>query len=97
MAGALLAAGTLTEAAMITGTDQAAITLFENLTSVGAKKSNGANPDTNPDKTLKWTLKSQSYFDEDEGIHVMEWTNEVTMPILSTDEITFHIEFTNEA
>ena len=53
MAAALLAAGTFTEAAMIKGDEQVAVTLFSNIDDVDAKKGNAA-----ADQALKWTLQS---------------------------------------
>lgn len=36
---------------------------------------------------------NRSYIDEDTGYQFLQVTNTLTMPILSTDEITFHVEF----
>lgn len=44
-------------------------------------------------ETPKWTIKNISYVDEDTGLHYVEIINEVEMPIISTDTITFHVEF----
>ena len=50
----------------------------------------GATPNT---QELKWTISNLSYIDEDTGYEYLEVTNTLKMPILSTDEITFHVEF----
>lgn len=41
----------------------------------------------------KWTIVNRSYVDEDTGYEYLEMINKLKMPIISTDYITFHIEF----
>jgi len=41
----------------------------------------------------KWTIVNRSYVDEDTGHEYLEMINRLKMPIISTDYITFHIEF----
>jgi len=42
---------------------------------------------------LQWDIVNVSYIDEDTGFEYLEITNSLTMPILSTDNITFHVEY----
>ena len=63
---------------------------------------NGAQPDPNISSSsvaaanqVVWTIKTQSFYDEDKGTYFMDFINEVKMPILSTDIITFHVEYSS--
>ena len=44
---------------------------------------------------LKWEIHNQSFIDEDTGYQYIEFTNTLRMPVLASDEITFHVEFTS--
>jgi len=54
----------------------------------------GPDGTTTPSNSIKWEIKNLSYVDEDTGFSYIEITNTLTAPILSTDDITFHVEFT---
>ena len=69
------------------------VTLFENSNTFAENPQAGGDPS----QSFKWELISKGYYDEDKGYTVMEWRNELTLPILSTDVVTFHIEFDDGA
>ena len=72
------------------------VTLFDSVvgTYPSAKKTDGTTAKASPN-TMSWTIKTQSYYDEDLGESYVDFINELTMPILDTDVITFHIEFSS--
>lgn len=86
----------MVDAAMISGqfTEDSAAVLFLNLDTdiPKAKASNGSD---NPTNTLKWEISNLSWIDEDSGLTYLEITSTLTAPILATDKITFHVEFTS--
>ena len=79
-----------TEAAILAAPllDAAKATLFYN------RKSGKPGADQSVPE-LKWEIQNQSYIDEDTDYSFIEITNTLTMPVLSTDTITFHVEFTS--
>ena len=90
----------LAQAALIQGDSTSAGTLFESTAARTVAVGDQAGPeaktdaDATPSNVITWTLQNQSWFDEDTGYEYIEMTNTLTMPILSSDVITFHVEFT---
>ena len=82
-------AGLHVNAAIVPGVDtnkSGNVLLFQN--------DDTTTPKANPSGTnLKWTILNWSYYDEDTGKEYLEIHNELTMPIIETDVITFHVEF----
>ena len=79
-------------AAIISGKETAATTVFYNKTATipKAKATNGTTVSANE---TKWTIRNRSYKDQDTAKMYLEITNTLEAPILSTDQITFHVEF----
>ena len=44
---------------------------------------------------MNWKIENVSWIDEDTAESYLEITNTLTAPILETDKITFHVEFTS--
>ena len=61
-------------------------------TSPKAKKTDGTTASTNE---LTWKISNLSWIDEDTNDTYLEITNTLTAPILATDKIVFHVEFTS--
>ncbi len=57
-----------------------------------AKSTDGVTTNTN---ILNWKIENVSWIDEDTAESYLEITNTLTGPILATDKITFHVEFTS--
>ena len=57
-----------------------------------AKKTDGTTTSTD---LFKWEVSNLSWIDEDTGDQYIEITNTLTAPILKTDVIMFHMEFTS--
>lgn len=45
---------------------------------------------------MKWEIENLTWLDEDSGVSYMEITTTLTAPILATDVVTFHVEFTSD-
>ncbi len=95
--GALLAANMdMANAGMVSGKSDATTTvkIFENIdtTTPKAKQTDGTTASTNE---LSWSISNLSWIDEDTAETYLEITNTLTAPILATDKITFHVEFTS--
>ena len=67
------------------------VKLLENSDSVSpkAKQRDGTAAPTN----IVWEISNLSWIDEDTADTYLEITNTLTMPILATDKVTFHVEF----
>lgn len=89
-----IALATMADAAFISGKSDSSTSkiLFSNLDSTipKAKASNGQD---NAANVLKWEISNLTWMDEDTGLSFMEITSTLTAPILSTDQIKFHVEF----
>ena len=79
-----------------TGADSPAVDLFYSLDTANPIAKNTAGTAIDTADAVKWTIKTQSYFDEDLGEQYVDFINELTMPILATDIITFHVEFSSD-
>ena len=91
---ALLASYQDVQARILQGEDVTKTTLFLNNSEVKDIAS-ATDPATAETDTLKWVISNQSWIDEDTGYEYLELINTLSMPIISTDFITFHVEFTN--
>ena len=84
------------EARQVSGSSDSTskVSLFYNKEAVNpaAKDSTGT---ASVSAELKWEVENLTWRDEDTAEDFMEITTTLTAPILSSDTITFHLEFTS--
>lgn len=90
---------------MISGKETASAVIYSNTAALAAFADISTAPlgpaakdatETAVANNLKWEIVNLSYIDLDTNEEFIEITNTLTMPILATDDITFHVEFTSD-
>lgn len=78
--------------AFVDSTSKATLFVNSETANPNAKDATGTAVGSN----VKWDIENLTYKDEDTGTEYMEITTTLTAPILDTDTVLFHVEYTSD-